>query len=92
MPSRASSFYSKNLSDAWTKAREAAASETAAGQLMIWTIYQLLSRIAQENVAAGITEIKPAELPKADLEEQFHKNLLEEEMTEELEKYERNAS
>lgn len=89
MPGRGNSFYSKNLSDAWSKARECAGKENKLDQLMLWTFYQLLSKKAQQQIERTEMDLKPADLNKTLLEEQFYNNMVEEEMVEELGKYKR---
>ena len=85
MPSKANSFYSATLSSALTKAREATTTNTFEAAL-VWAFFDLLNKRAQQLFGDGITELKPAEVDKAALEEKFFQSLEEEELADDWEK------
>ncbi len=76
-------FYSKNLSNQWNSLEETIAEDDAPGRLMVWTIFQVFQKYAREKFEQNVFFFSPEEIDKRAIEEQYIKNLSEEEWEDE---------
>jgi hypothetical protein len=85
----ATNLYSGKLSKQWNAVEDTVGQEDTFGKLMVWTMYQVFQRHATRHFEQNIFRLKPAEVDKKEIEEQYFKNLSEETWEKELSQYER---
>ncbi len=76
-------FYSKKLSNQWNALEEQIAEEDAEGRLMLWTMFQVYQQHARKKFEQNVLAFLPQEIDKKEIEEQFLKNVREEEWEDE---------
>ncbi len=76
-------FYSKKLSNQWNTIEEALEENDAEGRLMVWTMFQEFQKHARRKFEQNVFSFSLAEVNPKDLEEQYLKNVSEEEWEDE---------
>ena len=85
-------FLSEKLSNKWNKIEETVGNEDKFGELMVWTIFQIIHKHAKINFLNGNYSIKTEDLNQEEIEEQYFENLKGEGWEEELKNYKREKN
>jgi hypothetical protein len=84
-------FYSPAFSNQYTSLEESLAKDDPYGELMVWTMYQIFQKYARRKFEQGVYSFSPAEVDKAEIEQQYFKNLKEDGWEEQLANYTRTT-
>ncbi len=88
-PTDDKSFQSNLFSKQWDNIEEIVGTDDTYGDLMVWTMYQVFHRHAVQLFQKNIYQLKPTDIDKKEIEEQYFNNLNAESWEEELLNYKR---
>jgi len=88
-PTGEKSFQSNSFRKQWDKIEEIVGTDDTYGDLMVWTMYQVFHRHAVQLFQQNIYTLKPTDISKKEIEEQYFNNLNAESWEEELLNYKR---